>query len=84
MTHKAKLAGLLIAILILGYMPFLYGTLIWSWWPHNRWVRIISGPIAVILSAALAGGAASRLSKWWLLTLIAPLVGILILLTASV
>ena len=72
----------LVGILVLSYLPVLYGTL--AWWPHNRWARIISGPIAVVLSAILVGMAASRFSKWWLLAFIAPLFGVLILLTSSV
>jgi hypothetical protein len=75
-------AGLLVIILALGYLPVLYGTL--AWWPHNRWARILSGPVAVVAGAALAGAAASRFSKWWLLALLAPLFGIIVLLTASV
>jgi uncharacterized membrane protein YqjE len=56
MTQRAKMVGLLIVILVLGYMPSLYGMFAWTWLPHNRWVRIIVGPVAVIASAALAGG----------------------------
>lgn len=82
MTIKWKQVGILAAILILGYMPFMYGSL--TWWPHNRWVGILSGPVAIIASAALTGAAAGRLSKWWLLALFAPLSGIILLLTASV
>jgi glucose-6-phosphate-specific signal transduction histidine kinase len=79
---KWKQAALLVAILVLGYMPVLYGTL--SWWPHDRWARILSGPVAVVASALLVGLAVSRSSKWWLCALIAPLFGIVVLLTASV
>lgn len=82
MNSGVKRVGLLLAILILGYMPFLYGSL--AWWPHDHWVRILSGPVAVILSAVLVGAAASRLSIWWLLSLIAPISGIALLLTASI
>jgi hypothetical protein len=81
-SAKWKQVGLFVIVLALGCMPVLYGTL--AWWPHNRWVRILSGPVAVVAAAALAGAAASRFSKWWLLALIAPLFGIIILLTASV
>ena len=77
-----KPVGLLVVILALSYMPVLYGTV--AWWPHNRWARLLSGPVAVLVGATLAGVAASRFSKWWLLALIAPLFGVIILLTASV
>jgi hypothetical protein len=81
-TGKWKQFGLLVAILAIGYMPVLYGTL--AWWPHNHWARILCGPVAVVADAALVGAAATRFSKWWLLALIAPLFGIIVLLTASV
>jgi hypothetical protein len=82
MSVKWKQLGLFFIIGVLGYMPFLYGTL--AWWPHNRWARILSGPVAVLASAVLIGVAASRFSKWWLLAIIVPLAGIMLLLTASV
>lgn len=77
-----KKPAILVIILTLGYMPFIYGAV--GWWPHNHWIRILSGPIAIIASAALAGASAARFSKWWLLTLIAPLAGIMLLVTESV
>ena len=82
MTSKIQRSGLLIMILILGYMPFFYGSL--AWWPHDRWIRILCGPVAVLLSAVLVGMAATRHSKWWLLSLIAPISGMALLLTASI
>jgi hypothetical protein len=79
---KWKQVSLLVVILVLSYMPILYGTL--AWWPHNRWARMLSGPVAVVAAAALTGAIAERFSKWWLLALVAPLFGIIVLLTASV
>jgi hypothetical protein len=77
-------AGLLAAVLVLGYMPWLYGTMIFRWFPENIWVSLLFGPVAVIARAALAGGAAARFSKWWLLTLVVPLAGMILLLTEHV
>lgn len=71
----------LLLILVLAYVPVLYGVL--SWWPHGRWGRIVSGPIAIIADAGLVCAAARR-SKWWLLALVAPLFGIMVLLSRGV
>jgi hypothetical protein len=81
-TAKWKQLGVLITVLVVGYMPVFYETL--AWWPHNRWARILCGPVAMVLDAALVGAAANRFSKWWLLALIVPMIGIIVLLTASV
>ncbi len=82
MITKWKQAALLLAILFFGYMPILYGTL--SGWPHFAWSRFLFGPIAVLASAVLVGVATTRFSRWWLLAVIAPLVGMIALLTASI
>jgi hypothetical protein len=82
LVGKWKQFGLLILVAALGYMPVCYYT--FAWWPHNHLSRILSGPIAVIADAALVGAAAIRLSKWWLFALVAPLFGIIGLLTATV
>lgn len=78
---KWKQSGPLVAILFLGYMPVLFGRL--NWWPHDVWVQVLCGPIAVVIDAAWMGAAANRFSRWWLLALIAPLWSVLVLLTAS-
>jgi hypothetical protein len=77
--NKETFCGLI--SLFLSIIPWLYGTQ--PWWPHNVWSRMVSGPIVVVVAAALIGYAAHR-SKWWLLVLICPFLGILLLLTASV
>jgi fatty acid desaturase len=62
-------------------MPWLYDVA--RWIPDNRYARIAFGPVAVVVAAALAGAAVSSGSTWWLLALIGPLAGIMLLLTAS-
>lgn len=81
MTRKFKHGGLLLGVLILGYIPFIYEQS--AWLPHDPWVGILLGPVATALSAMLVGVAASRFSKWWLLALIAPFCGMLLLMTAN-
>ena len=75
--HQLGLLGL-----VVSQMPWCYGAL--GWWPHDRFARILSEPVAVIASAALIGAAASRGPKWWLIALIAPVAAIMLLLTAGV
>lgn len=67
--------------LVMSSMPWLYDVA--RWIPDNRYARIAFGPVAVVVAAALAGAAVSSGSKWWLLALIGPLAGIMLLLTAS-
>jgi fatty acid desaturase len=66
----------------MAVMPWLYDSS--RWLPDNRYFRIAFGPISILVAAALAGAAAVRSSKWWLLALIAPFAGIMLLLTANV
>ena len=82
MRTKWKQALFLVSILVLGYLPVLYATA--TWWPHDRWSRLLSGPVSVVAGAALVGAAATRFSKWWLLALVAPLFGLIFLLTEGV
>jgi|GEM_PF-6683018 hypothetical protein len=67
--------------LVMSTMPWLYDVA--RWIPDNRYARLAFGPVAILAAAALAGAAATRSSKWWLIALIGPLAGIMLLLTAS-
>jgi fatty acid desaturase len=73
----------------LGVMSLVVSTMPWfydmaRWLPDSRYARIIFGPFAVLAAAALAGAAAAHGSRWWLLALVGPLAGIMLLLTAHV
>ena len=51
--------------------------------PHNVYLIFIGIPLIVLLALVLAIVAAVRGSRWWLLSIILPLSGILAILSAA-
>lgn len=51
--------------------------------PHNVYLIFVGIPLIVLLAMALTVVAAVRGSKWWLLSIVLPLSGILAILSAA-
>lgn len=51
--------------------------------PHNVYLIFVGIPLVVLLALTLSIVAAARGSKWWLLSMLLPLSGILAILSAA-
>lgn len=51
--------------------------------PHNVYLIFVGIPLVVLLALVLAIVAAVRGSRWWLLSIVLPLSGILAILSAA-
>jgi hypothetical protein len=69
---------------ILGILSLVLSALPWLYFrarllPDSAFTRTLCGPLAILAGAVLAGAAASRGSKWWMLALVGPFLALLLL-----